>query len=185
MYSMTTTLSGRWEGFFTLGQGLLRVVGDIHGVQVADEDVQKIGRAMRTTPAHPYVEEGLTAGFRLMTLTNSPAGRALEHAGLASFFERQFTVETIRAYKSDPRAYTASRVRMLVASSLTRGCGFGRCGAQPGHFVEASLRSNQSSPAACSRVPISRMDRPQAAANKRPSQSRERRRSHTVPERPE
>jgi 2-haloacid dehalogenase len=119
-YSMTITLSGRYEGFFTLGQGLLRMLGDVHGVEVTDADVEELREAMLTMPAHPDVEAGLTrlrdAGFRLVTLTNSPPnpqGRSpLEHAGLAGFFERQFTVETVRAFKPAPRAY------QLVAQEL-------------------------------------------------------------------
>ncbi|MEV7969213.1 haloacid dehalogenase type II [Sphaerisporangium sp. NPDC088356] len=113
MYSMSITLSGLYEGFFTLGQGLLKMVGDIHGVRVTDADAEEIGQAMLTMPAHPDVEEGLTrlkdAGFRMVTLTNSPSNphgpSPLEHAGLAHFFERQFTIETVRAYKPAPQAY--------------------------------------------------------------------------------
>ncbi|WP_436756665.1 haloacid dehalogenase type II [Streptosporangium sp. V21-05] len=120
MYSMTITLSGLYEGYFTLGQGLLRMVGDIHGVKVTDSDVEEIGQAMLTMPAHPDVEEGLTrmkdAGFRLVTLTNSPSNphgeSPLEHAGLARLFERQFTIETVRAYKP------AQQVYHLVAQEL-------------------------------------------------------------------
>jgi len=45
----------------------------------------------------------------MVTLTNSPpnpVGQSpLDHAGLASFFERQFSVETVRAYKPAPFAY--------------------------------------------------------------------------------
>jgi 2-haloacid dehalogenase len=120
MYSMTITLSGLYEGFFTLGQGLLRMVGDIHGVQVTDDDIDQIGQAMLTMPAHPDVEQGLgllkDAGFRMVTLTNSPSNpqgqSPLEHAGLAHFFERQFTIETVRAYKP------AQQVYHLVAQGL-------------------------------------------------------------------
>ncbi|WP_344923520.1 HAD family hydrolase, partial [Streptosporangium oxazolinicum] len=95
-------------------------VGDIHGVKVSGSDVEEIRQAMLTMPAHPDVEEGLTrmrdAGFRLVTLTNSPSNpqgeSPLEHAGLAHFFERRFTVETVRAYKP------ASQVYHLVAQEL-------------------------------------------------------------------
>ncbi|WP_204042515.1 haloacid dehalogenase type II [Acrocarpospora phusangensis] len=112
-YSMTLTLAGRWESFFTLGQGALTMVGDIHGVEVTDADVEEIRHAMLTMPAHPDVKPGLTllkdAGFRLVTLTNSPANPGgpspLEYAGLAPFFEQQFTVETVRAYKPAPQPY--------------------------------------------------------------------------------
>jgi 2-haloacid dehalogenase len=113
LYSTTVTLSGLWEDFFSLGQGLLKMVGDIHGKQVTEEDVEEIRQAMLTMPAHPDVEPGLRrlreAGFRMVTLTNSPSNPGgqspLEHAGLARFFERQFTVETVRAYKPAPQAY--------------------------------------------------------------------------------
>ncbi|TKK91631.1 haloacid dehalogenase type II [Herbidospora galbida] len=112
-YSMTATLSGLWTDFFTLGQGLLTMVGDIHGVEITPEDVDDVKEAMLTMPAHPDVEPGLAAlseaGFRLVTLTNSPSnpgGRTpLEHAGLARYFERRFTVEAARAYKPAPQVY--------------------------------------------------------------------------------
>jgi 2-haloacid dehalogenase len=113
MYSMTITLSGRYEEFFTLGQGLLRMVGDIHGVAIEPSDVEELRTAMLTMPAHPDVEPGLrqlkAAGFRMVTLTNSPPnprGKSpLEQAGLAPFFERQLTIDTVRAYKPAPQAY--------------------------------------------------------------------------------
>ena len=76
MYSMTITLSGLYEDFFTLGQGLLRMVGDIHGVRITDADLAELRTGMLTMPAHPDVEAGLTqlkdAGFRMVALTNSP-----------------------------------------------------------------------------------------------------------------
>lgn len=112
-YSMTITLSGLYEDFFTLGEGVLRMVGHIHGVQVTEADLAELNTGMLTMPAHPDVEAGLTrlkdAGFRMVTLTNSPPnphGRSpLEHAGLAHFFERQFSVDTVRAYKPAPQTY--------------------------------------------------------------------------------
>src|SRR6201996_6683020 len=42
MYSMTATLSGLYVDYFTLGQGLLKMVGDIHGVTVTDDDAALI-----------------------------------------------------------------------------------------------------------------------------------------------
>src|SRR6202012_2105103 len=38
MYSMTVTLSGLYVDYFTLGQGLLKMGGDIHGLTVPEED---------------------------------------------------------------------------------------------------------------------------------------------------
>ena len=39
MYSMTATLSERYVDFFTLGQGVLRMLADIYRVDITDDDV--------------------------------------------------------------------------------------------------------------------------------------------------
>ncbi|MBO0865152.1 MAG: haloacid dehalogenase type II [Mycobacterium sp.] len=106
-YSMTATLSGHYIDYFTLGQGLLQMLADTHHVAITDDDVHSVKRGMLTMPAHSDVEDGLTAlrnsGFRLVTLTNSPPNpdgpTPLEHAGLAHFFERKFSVDACRAFK--------------------------------------------------------------------------------------
>src|ERR1700761_2895835 len=100
MYSMTITLSGLYKDYFSLGQGLFEMVGAIRKVSVQPADVEALKKGMLTMPAHPDVEEGLKllkdAGFRMVTLTNSPPnpqGKSpLENAGLADFFERQFSI---------------------------------------------------------------------------------------------
>jgi 2-haloacid dehalogenase len=120
MYSMTITLSGLYKDYFSLGQGLFEMVGTIHKVSVQSTDVEALKKGMMTMPAHPDVEEGLKqlkdAGFRMVTLTNSPPiphGQSpLENAGLADFFERQFSIEAARAYKPAQVLYH------MVAKSL-------------------------------------------------------------------
>ena len=102
MYSMTVTLSGLYKDYFSLGQGLLKMVGDIHKVPVKPADVEAIKLAMLTMPAHPDVEQGLTqlkaAGFRLVAFTNSPPVHPspVENAGLGNFFEREFSIDRVR-----------------------------------------------------------------------------------------
>lgn len=113
MYSMTITLSGLYEDYFALGEGLLQMVGDVHGITVKPEDVEAIRTGMLTMPAHADVSEGLKrlkdVGFRLVSFTNSPPnprGKSpLEHAGLGALFERQFSIDTVRAYKPAPLGY--------------------------------------------------------------------------------
>lgn len=113
MYSMTTTLAGYYVDFFTLGQGVLRMLADIHRVDLTGDDVARLQARMRTMPAHPDAVDGLTAlrdnGFRLVTLTNSPhrpgVRTPLDNAGLADFFERQLSVESVRAFKPSPSVY--------------------------------------------------------------------------------
>jgi len=113
MYSMTTALSGCYVDFFTLGQGMLRMLGDIHGTRITDADLESIKQAMLTMPAHTDVADGLSMlrdnDFRLVTLTNSPPnpdGRSpLENAGLGGYFERQFSVDACRTFKPAREVY--------------------------------------------------------------------------------
>lgn len=119
LYSEAVTLSGYYQPFFTLGQGVLRMLGAIHGISVQDADIDELRQKMLTMPAHQDVPEGLTmlkeAGFRLMTLTNSPPdkdGNPLERAGLAHFIERQFSIDQVRRFKPAPQVYR------LVAETL-------------------------------------------------------------------
>jgi 2-haloacid dehalogenase len=80
---------------------------------------------MRTMPAHPDVADGLAElraqGYRLVTLTNSPpkpgVPTPLEHAGLAEFFEKQFSVDTWGVFKPSRRLYTGVAEKLGVAPS--------------------------------------------------------------------
>jgi 2-haloacid dehalogenase len=125
LYSMTATLSGLYKDFFALGRGVFQMVAAVHGVAVEAADVEALREGLLTMPVHPDVEEGLSelerAGFRLITLTNSPPnphGKSpLEHAGLAGHFERQFSVETARAFKPSPLAYRMVAEELGVAPS--------------------------------------------------------------------
>jgi 2-haloacid dehalogenase len=125
MYSMTITLSERYVDFFSLGQAVLQMTGNIHGVNISDDDRRALGDGMRTMPAHPDVADGLgrpkDKGYRLVTLTNSPpvadGATPLEHAGLAGHFERQFSVDSWRAFKPAPQLYTGVAAELGVAPS--------------------------------------------------------------------
>jgi 2-haloacid dehalogenase len=123
LYSMTTTMADCYVDLFTLGQGLLKMLADIHHVDITDEDLRRVKEGMLTMPAHPDVADGLTAlrdnGFRLVTLTNSPPNAdgpsPLEHAGLGRFFERQFSVDRHRAVKPAPVVYRSVCEELDVA----------------------------------------------------------------------
>ena len=113
MYSMTATLAEHYVDFFTLGQGVLRMLADAYRLDITDDDVDRLQTRMSTMPAHPDAVEALPIlrdnGFRLITLTNSPhrpgARTPLENAGLADLFERQFSVDSCRAFKPSPSVY--------------------------------------------------------------------------------
>jgi 2-haloacid dehalogenase len=113
MYSMTFTMSGIFKDYWEIGGGLFHMVGAIHGMKVNDKDIESLREAMKTMPAHKDAEEGLkklkSAGYKMVTLTNSPPTpdrkTPLENAGLAKYFDRQFSIGTALAYKPAPIVY--------------------------------------------------------------------------------
>ena len=123
VYSMTAAMSHRYVDFFTLGQAVLRMLADIHRVDITDDDLDRIKEAMLTMPAHPDVADGLAKlrdnGLRLIALTNSPPNphgqSPLEHAGLGGLFERQFSVDACHTSKPDPAVYRYACQELAVA----------------------------------------------------------------------
>lgn len=123
MYSMSATLADSYVNFSTLAQGVLRMVGVIHHVDVSDDDLQRLKTGLLTMPAHPDAAPGLAAlrdnGFRLATLTNSPPNpdgpTALQSSGLAEFFEVQLSVDACRAFKPAPAVYRYACETLEVA----------------------------------------------------------------------
>lgn len=112
LYSGAITLSGPYTTFFSLGQGVLKMLGTIHRVSVQQSDVDELRTRMLTMPAHPDVLPGLKqlkeANFRLVTLTNSPPDpqtSPLKHAGIDGWFERSFSIDRVRRFKPAPQVY--------------------------------------------------------------------------------
>lgn len=113
LYSMTVTLARRYADFSALGRTVLQMVAAVHDVRLDDEAPDRLGAAMASMPAHPDAAEGLAAlrdhGWRLVTLTNSPppphGPSPLDKAGLGGYFEKQFSVDTVRAFKPDAAVY--------------------------------------------------------------------------------
>jgi len=113
MYSMTVTLARQYEDFFALARGVFQMMSQVHGRSITEHDLEELGYLVRTMPAHSDVEPTLKmlseAGFRLVTLTNSPVAHGarspLDAAGLTRYFERQFSVDDCRAFKPSPVVY--------------------------------------------------------------------------------
>ncbi len=112
LYSEALTLSGIYTPFGDLAGGVLRMVGEIRGIAITENDVDGLKQHVACMPAHPDVRPALKrlrdAGFRLATLTNSapgPSPSPLERAGLADLFERSFSVDSVGRYKPAPETY--------------------------------------------------------------------------------
>jgi 2-haloacid dehalogenase len=115
LYSNVITSSGNYPGtFFELAKAVLQMVGSIHHVEIRPADVEELGTRLLSLPAYPDVPDGLRmlkeAGFRLVTLTNSPPGSKgsetqLARAGIADFFERHFNTHSVRRFKVAQSVY--------------------------------------------------------------------------------
>lgn len=86
--------------------------GDIAGLTITDSDVQSLAMAIASMPATDDAGSALerfrTAGFRMVTLSNSPpltSPTPLERAGLAGYFERHLSVDAVRCFKPAPACY--------------------------------------------------------------------------------
>ena len=112
--------------FGELGGGILHMLGRIHGVAIADSDVEELKGLLRDMPVHGDVAAGLRllqeAGCSLVTLTNSPKSSGpdpLDKAGLSELFDRKFTVDTVRCFKPASATYALVQKEMEADPKTT------------------------------------------------------------------
>ena len=74
--AMTTTLVGDYADFGQVGEAALGMVSERRGAMLTQEWSLEILQGMRSLPAHPEARKVLEtlkgAGYRVVTLTNSP-----------------------------------------------------------------------------------------------------------------
>ncbi len=126
LYSEALSLAGPYVPFGKLGGGVLRMLGQIHGVAVTDDHVRQLGALMTDMPVHADVAVGLAvlkdAGFSIVTLTNSPNSSGpdvLDRAGLGSMFDQRFTVDTVQRFKPTPATYQLVQDTMKATPDTT------------------------------------------------------------------
>lgn len=109
-----------YRDFSALGSSALATTALRYGVQLSTEDKHDMQHAVAQLPPHPDVRPALdqlsAAGFRLATLTNSTrtvSTSQLEHAGIATFFEKLLSADSVRRYKPSPEPYEMGRRRCL------------------------------------------------------------------------
>ncbi len=119
LYSQALTLSGNYNDFNKLAMAVLDMFAKARAVTLEKNDVAYFLNIMRKLPAHNDVLQALDmlrdAGFRMVTLTNSPAATSkllLDQAKLSGYFEKQFSVDSVKKFKPSPDAY------QMVATNL-------------------------------------------------------------------
>lgn len=127
LYSQAQTLSGGYTPFGQLAVAVLRMVATIRGVELSDHGIDEFKDHMARLPAHqdaaPALEMLRDAGFRMVTLTNSApeAGQAvLAKAGLAPYFEAQFSVDAVKRFKPAAETYGSVASALRIEAGALR-----------------------------------------------------------------
>jgi 2-haloacid dehalogenase len=142
--ALVATVTGAYSDFGEVGAAALEMVAEREGLDLSDEDRQKILGGMRGLPPHPEVAESLErlreAGLRLATLTNSTrqvAEAQMENSGLRDHFEQILSADGVQRLKPAPEPYRMAAeslgvevegIRLVaahawdVAGALRAGC---------------------------------------------------------------
>jgi 2-haloacid dehalogenase len=125
--ALLTTILDAYSDFGAVGAAALEMTAAAHDVLLTRDDRNAILGAMRELPPHPEVPDSLRrlheAGLRLCTLTNSTqtvADAQLEHAGLARYFERIMSADTVRRLKPHAAVYHMAARECRVEPSALR-----------------------------------------------------------------
>lgn len=118
-YAMGLALADSYRPFGEVAAAAFQMVAASEGVTISAGEAREIVGGIRRLPPHVEVVESLTrlrqAGFRMVALTNSPMAvvdAQMANAGLQEFFERNFSVDTVRRYKPAREPY------LMVAREL-------------------------------------------------------------------
>lgn len=110
--AFVATITGEYRDFGSLGAAALDMLASRRGVSLERERRTTLLGGLRQLPPHPEVPASLKrlreARLRLVSLTNSTLAVSqaqLAYAGLDSYFERQFSADTVRRLKPAPEPY--------------------------------------------------------------------------------
>ena len=126
-YSLVDTVTSNYHDFGVIGASCMRMIAEGHGLKLDEAKAHEAISAIKSLSVWPDVPPSLgklkDAGFRLYTLTNSPAQvieAQVRHAGIGRFFDGSLTVEGLNVYKPHPRVYrwAAHQVGVDVANCM-------------------------------------------------------------------
>lgn len=120
-------LTGAYVDFTTAQRAALEMVAERTGKAIGQTEAEEIIGSMRSLPPHSDVIDGLRAlkeaGFRQVTLTNSPlevAREQLEFAGLTELFDDVLSADEVKELKPGPEPYRLVAARCGVEISAIR-----------------------------------------------------------------
>jgi len=125
--SLVSTVTGLYDDFGKIAGASLDMTALQSGISLSDEDRNVILGAIRSLPAHPDVVPGLKklkeAGFRLITLTNSPlqvVEAQLKNSNLTDYFEASFSVDAVRLFKPAAEVYQMAAKELMIKTGEIR-----------------------------------------------------------------
>ncbi|WP_233254041.1 haloacid dehalogenase type II [Hymenobacter sedentarius] len=126
-YSLVDTVTGHYHDFPAIGAAGFDMLAQALGQSARPAArKQELLRLLAELPPHPDVIPGLTAlqhaGFRMVTLTNSPGPtlqQQMAYAQLTPFFEQLLSIDPQKHYKPHPDTYTAACRQLRVAPADT------------------------------------------------------------------
>lgn len=142
--AFVTVITDSYVPFGAIGSAAFDMVAKRRGVNVSDEDKQVIMQSITTLPPHPEVKAALEqlkkAGFTIAALTNSTqtvAEKQLTNAGLADYFDKVLSADTVQSLKPAKAPYEmaaksfnveTNEIRLIaahawdIAGALRAGC---------------------------------------------------------------
>ena len=137
-HSLVDTVSGNYHDFGQIGVASLRMVAKNNNIAITNEQAKTaIVTPLLTLPPHKDVKEGLAKlkaqGYKLVSLTNSSnkgVKAQFESAGLMSFFDACYSIEDIKVYKPDLRAYEWVLTKLNVKAKMVAAHGWDVAGAK-------------------------------------------------------
>ncbi|WP_299759063.1 haloacid dehalogenase type II [uncultured Pontibacter sp.] len=126
-YALVENSTGTYHDFSEVGKAAMQMVTKVIGKDVPQEKQQELVGMVKETQPHPDVIPGLKklkeAGFRLATLTNSPAKSSIPHleqVGLKSYFEETFSVDSVEKFKphGSPYQYAADQLGVAIGDVM-------------------------------------------------------------------
>ncbi|MDR5880439.1 haloacid dehalogenase type II [Caballeronia sp. LZ032] len=127
LYSQALTLSGRYVDFGTLAVAVLKMVAQTREVELSCDDIDEFMTTLNALPPHadvvPALEMLARAGFRMVTLSNSPkesSERALTRAGIRQYFEDVYSVDEIGQFKPARSVYDEAAERLCTENARLR-----------------------------------------------------------------
>ena len=120
-YSLVDNCTNSYHDFTAIANATLDMAAKALKKSIDDKEKKEALAPMKELSAYPDVANGLKIlrqnGFRLATLTNSPAttlAAQLKYAGLTEYFEATLSVDTIKKYKPALETYKWATEQLSV-----------------------------------------------------------------------